>query len=253
MGWAAVALVIVILAAYLVGTAAMRPGTRRRDPVRVTAFVLGAVSLGIAVSPWLERLAARDLAAHMAQHVLLWLVAAPLIVVGAPLRPVVRALGGAGRRTMRRVPRWAWRAPARAGSAAGLATAWSVSTGTLWGWHLPLLYEAAVTSPSLHALEHASLLGTAILFWWALAASRRGAGQGPALLVLLLSSGQSAALGALMTFSGSAWYASYPSLERQQLAGLLMWVPGGLVYLVAAGVLFLRWLERSEAAAQRSV
>jgi putative membrane protein len=252
MGWAAIVLVVVVLAAYLVGTAALGPG-RRPDPVRVTAFVLGAVSLGIAVSPWLERLAAGDLAVHMAQHVLLWLVAAPLMVVGGPLRPLARALGGAGRRTMRRLPRWVWRARARAGTAGGLATAWAVSTATLWSWHLPPLYQAAVRSPILHALEHASLLATAVLFWWAVAAARRGAGEGPALLSLLLSSGQSAALGALMTFSGTPWYATYPSLERQQLAGLVMWIPGGLVYLAAAGVLFLRWLERSEAAAQRSV
>jgi cytochrome c oxidase assembly factor CtaG len=56
-----------------------------------------------------------------------------------------------------------------------------------------------------------------------------------------------------MTFSGTAWYATYPSLERQQLAGVVMWIPGGLVYLVAAGVLFFRWLEHSEVAPQRSV
>jgi putative membrane protein len=143
------------------------------------------------------------------------------------------------------VPRWAWRARARAGTAAGLGAAWLLSTATLWAWHLPVLYDAAVRAPALHALEHLSFLSTAVAFWWALAAARRGAGEGAALVALLLSSAQSAALGALLTFSGVPWYAAYPSLERQQLAGLVMWIPGGAVYLAAAGVLFFRWLERS--------
>jgi putative membrane protein len=255
VAWAAVVLTAVVTVAYVSGTVALWRDTGRRipGPNRVAAFLAGAGTLAVALSPWMEGAAGDDLAAHMSQHVLLWLVAAPLMVLGAPLRPLSRSLGREGRRAMRRVPRWAWRARAGAGSAAGLGAAWLLSTATLWAWHLPVLYEAAVRSPALHALEHVAFLATAGAFWWALAAARRGAGEGAALVALLLSSAQSAALGALLTFSGVPWYAAYPSLERQQLAGLVMWIPGGAVYLAAAGVLFFRWLERSEAAAQRSV
>jgi putative membrane protein len=253
--WGAVILVGVVAAAYAVGTVALRRSTTRRipTPAQIAAFLAGVAALGIALSPWVDGLASTDLAAHMAQHVLLWLVAAPLLVLGAPLRPLAWSLGRPGRRSARLFPRWVWRARAAAGTAWGLAAVWAISTATLWAWHLPPLYEAAVRSPALHALEHAAFLGTAILFWWALTAARRGAGEGAALLCLILSSGQSAALGALLTFSGSPWYPDYPSLERQQLAGLVMWIPGSVTYLVAAAVLFLRWLDRSEAAAQRSV
>lgn len=248
-------LVGAVAVAYAVGAAALRRATTGRvpTPAQMFAFLAGASALGVALSPWLDGLASTDLAAHMTQHVVLWLVAAPLLVLGAPLRPLMWSLGRTGRRSARMLPRWVWRARAGAGTAWGLAAVWGVSTATLWVWHLPPLYEAAIRRPAIHGLEHATLLATAIMFWWALTAARRGAGEGAALLCLILSSGQSAALGALLTFSGSPWYAGYPSLERQQLAGLVMWIPGSVTYLAAAAVLFLRWLDRSEAAAQRSV
>jgi putative membrane protein len=241
--------------AYVSGAAALRRATGRRVPAgpRIGAFLAGAAILGAALSPPFDRAAHDDLAAHMAQHVLLWLGAAPLLVAGSPLLPLTWALGPRGRRSAHRLPHWVWRARAAAGTAAGLAVAWVAATATLWAWHLPPLYETGVRSPALHAFEHASLLATAVAFWWSLAAARRRAGEGAALLSLLLSSGQSAALGALLTFSAVPWYPSYPSLERQQLAGLIMWIPGSVTYLVAAAVLFLRWLDRSEAVAQRSV
>ena len=255
MRWAPVVLVAGVVLAYAAGVVDLRRSTGRAVPPasRVAAFVLGAVALAASLSPPVEVLAERNLAVHMLQHVVIWLGAAPLLVTGRPLAPLSRVLIPRGRRPARLVPRWAWRLREGAGTGGGLVVAWLAATATLWLWHVPPAYEVAVRSPALHALEHLSLLATAALFWWSLTAARRGAGEGAALVSLVLSAGQSAALGALLTFSTVPWYATYPSIDDQRVAGLIMWVPGGVVYLVAAGVLFLRWLSHEEPAGQRTV
>jgi len=115
-----------------------------------------------------------------------------------------------------------------------------VQTMVLWSWHLPRMFEAALASPPMHALQHASFLASAVLFWWAMARRRTGYGIGA--LCQFVTSLQTGMLGALMTFSASIWYPSYAgpgpgvltALEDQQLAGLIMWIPAGLVHVGAA-------------------
>jgi putative membrane protein len=249
VAWSAVVAVASIALAYGVGVVDRRRSTGRIDGVRVAAFAGGALALAAALSPPLESAAERRLAPHMVQHVLLWLVAAPLLVAGEPVGTLARLMGP--RRLGRLVPRWVWRVRAWTGTGSGLIAVWGLATATLWAWHLPAAYEAAVARPWLHGLEHLSLLATAMLFWWSLAAARRGAGEGAALVSLVLSGLQSAALGALLTFSAVPWYEPYPSVEDQQLAGAVMWVAGGLVYLAVASGLFVRWLDRDTAMARR--
>ncbi len=114
----------------------------------------------------------------------------------------------------------------------------------VWAWHAPPLFEAALVNPPLHMLEHASFVLTAIWFWSALLASVRSPsrrlGAGVAILATLIHSG---ILGAILTFAPRPIYAVYrddaltlgvDALADQQLAGLVMWVPGGVIYLVAA-------------------
>jgi putative membrane protein len=252
--WAAIVMLAAVATAYGTGAGRLRRASRGSVPPggRVGAFVTGLTALAVALSPWLDALAERNLAAHMAQHVILVLVAAPLVVLGSPLLPLSWALGSR-RQLTHAVPPRLWRVRVWVGSAPGLVTTWILATAALWGWHLPAAYEAAVSSDAVHVVEHVTFVGTAILFCSGLAAARATAGYGAALICLLLAAGQSAALGALLTFSSVPWYPSYPSLQDQQLAGLLMWVPGSLVYLTAAAVLFGRWLDREEAVAQRSV
>jgi cytochrome c2 len=123
-------------------------------------------------------------------------------------------------------------------------------------WHLPPLYQRSLVSETAHAGQHASFLFTALLFWWALLHGERArARAGASVLYLFGTAVYTGGLGALLTVSTRLWYPLYlgrtaswglTPLEDQQLAGLLMWMPGALSYLVAALVLAAAWLGESD-------
>ena len=103
----------------------------------------------------------------------------------------------------------------------------------------------------MHAWQHASFLFPALLFWWAVLGAR-GPAPGPAMLYLFTTMMHTGALGALFALSGTVWYPAYGDaplafglmpLEDQQLGGLIMWIPGGLAYVVAGLALCLRWIS----------
>jgi cytochrome c oxidase assembly factor CtaG len=120
-----------------------------------------------------------------------------------------------------------------------------------------VLYQAALRNQLVHAVEHASFLSVALPFWW-LVLDRRGLRQigfGPAVLLVFLNGVQSGALGALLTFAPSPLYPIHSAgvaawnttlVQDQQLAGLLMWIPAGTIFIVVASWLFLRWLGSME-------
>lgn len=206
---------------------------------QVGAFAGGLALLGIALLSPLEHRAGESLAAHMVQHMLLMQIAAPLLVLGAPLLAVTWALPPRARRPFGRLSRIARPRPSLA-----LATALvGLHAALLLLWHLPAAYDAAVASRWLHDLQHASFFLPALLFWSVALPlpgqhrHRRLAGLAMIFGVMLASTG----LGALMAVSPSAWYASY-ALQDQQLAGALMWVVGGSLYAAVAAWLFLSWL-----------
>jgi cytochrome c oxidase assembly factor CtaG len=128
----------------------------------------------------------------------------------------------------------------------------ALHTLAIWFWHAPGPYQAALARPGVHALEHASFLLTACAFWWVVAPPLgRPCAYAPALLLVVGTLAQSGALGAILTLSIAPWYPAHAAgaqvwgvtlLDDQQLAGLLMWVPAGLVYVAAAARLFLRWM-----------
>jgi len=137
--------------------------------------------------------------------------------------------------------------------------AWLVHAVVIWGWHLPVLFQAALHNDALHGLQHLSFLGSALLFWWAILHPRRQAGLGLSVLYLFTTAVHTAVLGALITFARTPWYPAYVApaaglgpLEDQQLAGLVMWIPAGLAYLVAALVIVRRWLSESEGSVVRA-
>jgi cytochrome c oxidase assembly factor CtaG len=171
---------------------------------------------------------------HMLQHMLFMLVIAPLWTLARPL-PQWRAVCGPLLQPL-------WRGILRIGR---YPVPLAMLHGALiWIWHSPSLYILALENLWWHMLEHASFLFSAWLFWWAcLRAPPRQVPQ--ALLAILLTLMHTGLLGALLTFGNSSFYGAERDLADQQLAGLLMWVPGGLVYLAAAGWITWRWLARS--------
>jgi putative membrane protein len=193
----------------------------------VACFFLGWLVAGLALLSPLHHYAERLLWAHMVQHELLMVVAAPLLVLGKP------------------VEAWRWVFPLRMPKLlTDPAFAWGLHALGIWLWHGPPLFDAAVRNPWLHLAQHTSFFVPAAIFWWAvLAPGSRPLGALVALFTTMLHTG---ALGALMTFSRYSWYAGY-TLEDQQLAGLVMWVPAGAAYPAAALFVISRWLRRSRA------
>ncbi len=221
---------------------------------QAVAFVVGWLALvGALLSP-LDALSDVLFAAHMTQHELIMLVAAPLLVVARPAAAVLWALPQAQRRTIQ-----AWRSP-------GVLRWWQRATApvvvlvlhglVVWIWHLPRLFEAALQSEAVHALQHLMFFWTASLFWWALVHGRYGTlGYGVSVAFVFATAVHSSLLGALLTFAPAPWYPTYQAtapaagvdaLADQQLAGLLMWVPAGVLLMLAGLALFAAWLGALE-------
>jgi putative membrane protein len=215
------------------------------------AATLGWLALVLALSPPLAPLADLLFAAHMGQHELLMLVAAPLLVLGKPLLVMLWALPARGRERvaagMRRpVVQRTWHR---------LTTPLSVlllQAAVLWGWHVRPAFEAALRREGLHAVQHASFFAAAALFWWSLVHGRFGRlGYGAGVFVVFLTAMHSGLLGALLTVADVPWYPTHAARAAargasaaadQQLAGLLMWVPAGVLLTVAGLALFAAWL-----------
>jgi putative membrane protein len=221
---------------------------------QAAAFATGLVALFAALISPLDALGTALFSAHMVQHLVLVLVAAPLLVLGAPLVPFLWALPRSTRHAL--AAWWPRATPLRAAwrTISHPVAAWVLHTAALWIWHLPALYQAALQSAQVHAAEHASFLATALLFWWALGyPGRRGRlNPGAGVLYVFAMGLQSSLLGALIAFAPTPWYPAYAvttqpwgltPLEDQQLAGLIMWVPAGLIYVLAALILFGAWLS----------
>ncbi|GEP07049.1 cytochrome c oxidase assembly protein [Methylobacterium oxalidis] len=242
---------------FLVGTlriwrrAGHGRGVRRWQ---VACFWSGWTVLAVALLSPLHWLGERLFTAHMIEHELLMAVAAPLLVLARPGTAMLWALPAS------------WRAPVGGiGNSLVLGATWRFASlpltatvlhaAALWAWHMPGLYDLVLVSPLAHWLQHLSFLLSALLFWWALLrGSARGRGYGAAFFYLFLTSLHTGLLGLLLTVSPRLWYPRQVAgatewgltpLEDQQLAGLVMWVPAGLVYAAAALTLAGLWIRRS--------
>ena len=227
-----------------------RRGIRLPD---VGAFGLGWLALAVALADPLAALGQASFAAHMAQHELLMLVAAPLLVLGKPLVALIWVFPPTRRQRLVRPFRarpwraiWGWLVT--------LPVAWGVHALLLWSWHAPAWFEAGLHHPAVHDLQHASFFASALLFWWALVRRRAG---GVAVLYVLTTLLHTGFLGALLTFAPGVWYPSYTdadnpwgisALADQQLGGLIMWVPAGGIFIGAGLLLLARWLRALERA-----
>ncbi len=235
-------------AAYLLGA---------RPPAGRALLFLGglAVLLLSLVSP-LDTLAHTYLfSAHMAQHLLLTLIAPPLLLLGLPPRFVRRLLAPA---PLRRIE----------GALARPLPAWGLATATMWIWHLPALYGLALGDNGIHVAQHLLFLATATLFWWpVLAPAEEPAALAPwaATLYLFTAMASGSVLGIILTFAPPGLYPAYlrpadalgllplirggwgltPDAD-QQLGGLLMWIPGGFIYSLALIGTLARWFDAPE-------
>jgi cytochrome c oxidase assembly factor CtaG len=227
-------------------------GVRRWQAV---CFGTGLVSLAIALLSPVAWLSTVLFSIHMTQHEILMLVSAPLLVFGYPVLAMLWALPRRTRESLGRVAQLS--AIARSWHAlTGPLTVFVLHAMALWVWHVPRLYEAALRSDAVHAVQHLSFVLTAALFWWAMVHGRYGRlGYGVAVLYIFLTAMHSSVLGALMAIAPEPWYPGYARAGRpwgvdpladQQLAGLLMWVPSALVFIVFGLALFAAWLGESD-------
>jgi putative membrane protein len=240
---------------YLMGSMRLQRRSRTRSAGKgAAAFGLGWLLLVVALVSPLHRLGGALLWAHMAQHELLMVLAAPLLVLSRPLvvslwamPPRARRRLGSALRATAPLVRWLGR----------IEVAWLLHALAIIAWHVPWLYDRTVESDLVHSLQHASFLGTALLFWWSVLTEGRLRGRyGGAVLSLFTTAVYTGGLGALLTVASRPWYSAYGAaaplwgltpLEDQQLAGLIMWVPAGASYLVASLWLVVLWLRDSEA------
>jgi putative membrane protein len=216
-------------------------------------FAAGWVVLLLALATPLHALSERLFTAHMMEHEIIMLVAAPLIAASAPGPALLWGMPsplrhGAARCLRARTTRVLLRSASRP------AVATLFHGMAIWIWHVPGLFEAALERGFLHYLQHVSFLGTALVFWWAMLPSGGKQNRGAQIGHLFVTSMHTSALGVLLVFSPRLWFPANAGLsellglsplEDQQLAGLIMWVPAGMAYAGFALWMSARWIRSS--------
>lgn len=246
---------------YVRGVARLRERAAFQPRHERLAFACGWTVLMVTVLPPLDALAIELFSIHMIQHELMMLAGAPLLMAGRPLSTCLWGLpaawrAAAARAVQARPVRSIWR------SLTAPLVAWALHGIAIWVWHAPPLYDSTVRHEGVHALQHATFIVTAALFWWGLLYGRYGrAGYGAAVFYVFTTVVHTGLLGAMLTLSGVPFYSAYaaPAARRgidpladQQLAGLLMWIPAGIVLTLLGIALFAAWVGESERR-QRSV
>jgi putative membrane protein len=256
--WSAWNMSPLVIGALVVAAIAYLRGLRRLGHAghtlighrREAAFYAGLVCAGVALLSPLDALSDTLFSAHMVQHLVLILCAAPLVIYGAPTVPLLLCLPVRFRRPLQR---WRHKRAQVLAVLGGPLLVWALHTGAMWAWHQPALYEAGLRDETLHAIEHSILLVTALLVWGiAIPAPRSRPRYGAAIALVFGTALQSGALGAILTFATTRLYSvhaqgpsmwGFSQLQDQQLAGAIMWIPAGAVYFVSIAVLCRRWLS----------
>lgn len=262
--WVMVSLAVACLG-YGLGLAKL-PAERRQHIFgawRIAAFCAGILVLIIALLSPLSSLDDQLFSAHMAQHLLLMLVAPPLLVYSRPIMAWMCALPAGGRRAVAGL--WSRRRGLQRSTALLMnpLPVWMLASATLWFWHLPAPYRWAAQNEGVHTLEHFLLFATSLMFWSVVIEpyGRRHSAYGLCILFVAAFSVQMGMLGAILTFASHPLYTNgtallpwgFTPLEDQQLAGVVMWVPVGLIHLSTMAILFIAWLENAELRAQAVV
>ncbi|MFQ5829291.1 MAG: cytochrome c oxidase assembly protein [Candidatus Methylomirabilia bacterium] len=247
-------------AGYVLGWTQVRRADPRALPAwRLSCYVGGLLSIAIALLSPLDTFSELLFLMHMAQHVVLIMLAAPLLLLGNPLPAFLWAFpesvrrragrflapGGGGHVLMRRLT---W-----------MPGVWVLYVVNLWAWHHPAAYGAALRNAWVHDAEHLAFFLTAILFWWPVinpAPQPWGfIPYGFRIFYVLGAALQNTFLSALITLSDRVIYSHYTSVPRvwgltvsedQMMAGLIMWLPGGMMYMATILILVARMLSREE-------
>jgi putative membrane protein len=220
------------------------PATSRQ----IAYFLLGTITLAVALVSPLDFISDHYLfSAHMIQHMLLVVVAPPLWLLGTPgwlLAPLFR------REPVRQFTR----------VITNPIVAFLALNVDLYLWHLPPLYNAALTNEALHIVEHLMYITLGVLFWWVVLSPVEEAprvSRGVAIIYLFLACQPMVLLGALLTFAPAPVYAPYVAAPRitslspltdQQLGGLIMWLPSNIPFLIALSVFFFTWVSEQDRA-----
>jgi putative membrane protein len=243
----------ILLAIYATGM--MRRGNVWGLRWRHASFFSGWLSLALALTSPIHELGEQLFSAHMLQHEILILISAPLI---SAAHPGATCLWAFAPRHRAEIGGWVQRIENSrlVRFISSPLNAWVLEAAALWLWHIPYLYQATLTSDWIHAAQHLSFLGTAVLFWSALyGVGRAVMSYGAATLYVFGTAVHCSALGALLTFSTVLWYPAYAEttghwgltpLQDQQLGGVIMWVPSGVVFILIALALISRWLAESD-------
>ena len=245
----------VAAAVYLRGWGRLQRQAPLRFPLRrLVSFLAGLAAVGVAIASPLDAFASFLLSAHMVQHLLLTMVAPPLLLLGAPQLPLICGLPR----------RWASRGlgpflqwPALKAFVHRLthpAVCWALFVLSNVLWHFPDFYETALRSKGWHEFEHFCFLTTALLFWWHVVLPWPARTRWPRWAMvpyLLLADLQNTALAGVLSFAERELYPTYRDAPRigmdvlkdQQAAGAIMWVPGSIAFLVPAAIIAFKLLS----------
>jgi putative membrane protein len=223
----------------------------RRSWLQASYFAASIATLVLALLSPLDAASDRLFSAHMVQHELLMLVAAPLLVLARPLELYYWALPPRAReRTLWLVRTRPFARVFHALTSPGVALL--IHGAVRWLWHMPVLFEACLHDEWLHGVQHASFFITAVMFWWSLLQGAHGRlGYGIATLFVFATALHTGALGALIALSHHPWYADQTrapnafgldAMSDQQLAGFIMWIATG-IWMTGLGLgVFVAWL-----------
>ena len=226
-------------------------------PWRLVLYGLGLAAIAAALLSPIDDLADELFPVHMVQHLLLTMLAAPLVLLGNPLAVVLWGVPRGIRRCLAAPLTRGARFRAALGVLTSLPVAWVVYVVDLWAWHVPLLYQLALEHEAVHVVEHAAFFTTALLFWWPIVRPaprlRPRAHLGFEILYLIAATAQNTALGAMLTLPERSFYPHYDetarrlavnAVEEQVAAGGIMWISGHM-YLLPILVMLYNFAQKN--------
>ncbi len=256
----AVSLIAAAAGAYLFAVRRVNAAHPRNPHPRLRTWCWfgGLVAMGLALLSPIEAYEGSLFSVHMVQHMLLQLVAAPLLLAGGPITLALRASSPSVRRGLLSVLQ------SRVMHALSFPlVAWLLFAATNWGWHFSTLYDQALENTALHYFQHATLLASALLFWWPVIGVDPSPWRLPfpvRLLYLFLAMPQSSFLGIAIMAEPQVLYPHYLTnvrdwglspLEDQELGGILMWTVGDLAFLIGMGIVVALWVRQEDRRAAR--